>query len=368
MSLLVTFLNGRQDALLDCLRAHLRRSLPQAAGLGDAEVLGNLPALLGSFAHLFERSGSAEALLSERLPEAEEHGRRRQRQGFTPDAVALEWGLVRDCLLGELERAGVQLPLAEVRFFAAASSAAAAAATRQVVEADRAALQASAEQLRLMVEGVHDYALIMLDPEGHVLGWNAGAERIYGYRPDEVRGRSFALFYTPLERAAGKPQRVLELTASEGRFEAEGERVRRDGSRFWAHVIFTALHDGRGGLRGFAKVTHDISAQRHAQEMQSFFVRAGHELAGSLDLDVTLRALAELAVEQLAAFCILDLVGEDGRLHRLQVAAHSPRLEALLERLRAFPPEPSSDSPAARVLREGRSLLLSRMTSADLDR
>ena len=370
MSVIATFLRSHHEATLACLRVQLQRSLPEVRGLRDEVLLGNLPALLGSLPEALEQplSFAAQDVLSRPHPEAEEPGRRREGQGFSPEALTLEWMLVRDCVLAEMERAALQPPLADLRRLAALTSTVNAIALRQVVEADRAALQASSEQLRLLVEGVCDYALIMLDPAGRILSWNAGAERIYGYRAEEALGRNHALLYLAPEVADGQPQEALERACREGRFECEGERVRRDGSRLWAHVILAALRDPQGGLRGFAKVTHDVSEQRHTQQIQSFFLRAGRELAGSLDLDVTLRALAHLTVEQLADFCILDLVDGDGRLQRVQVAARSPQHVPLMERLRVFAPLPGSDSPGAQVLRSGRSLLVAQQGGRDLDR
>lgn len=98
-------------------------------------------------------------------------------------------------------------------------------------------LQQSEERYRLLVESVKDYAIYMLDPEGHVVTWNEGAKRIKGYTAEEVLGRHFSLFYTPEDLASGKPQRLLEAAARDGRVEDETWRVRKDGSRFWAHVV-----------------------------------------------------------------------------------------------------------------------------------
>src|SRR5579863_3028535 len=111
------------------------------------------------------------------------------------------------------------------------------------------------EQFRLFVEAVSDYAIFMLDPEGCVSSWNTGAERIKGYKASEIIGRHFSCFYPPEEIRAGKPKHELEVTAERGRLEDEGWRVRKDGSRFWANVIMTAVRDQNGKLIGFAKVT-----------------------------------------------------------------------------------------------------------------
>lgn len=112
---------------------------------------------------------------------------------------------------------------------------------------------------RLMVESVSDYAIVMLDPQGHVVSWNTGAQRIKGYHTDEIVGRHFALFYPPENIASGKPQRDLDEAAASGRHEDEGWRMRKDGSMFWANIVFTAIRDQAGNLRGFAKLTRDLT-------------------------------------------------------------------------------------------------------------
>ena len=129
-----------------------------------------------------------------------------------------------------------------------------------------AALQASEQQLRMLVQGVTDYALYMLDTEGLIRTWNTGAERIKGYPAHEVIGRPMAMFYPPEDVRAGKPRRELELAAATGKYEEEGWRVRKDGSRFWAGVVLTALRDEQGTLTGFAKVTRDLTERRSAEE------------------------------------------------------------------------------------------------------
>jgi PAS domain S-box-containing protein len=123
-----------------------------------------------------------------------------------------------------------------------------------------------AEVFRLLVESVQDYAIFMLDPQGRVASWNEGARRIKGYEADEIVGRSFELFYAPDAVRRGWPQEELRRAAANGRFEDEGWRVRKDGSRFWASVVLTALHERDGRLLGFAKVTRDLSERRANEE------------------------------------------------------------------------------------------------------
>ena len=128
------------------------------------------------------------------------------------------------------------------------------------------ALNESEERFRLMVEGVRDYSIFMLDPQGYVATWNTGAELMKGYRADEIIGKYFSCFYMPEDINAGKPQHELEIAASGERYEEEGWRLRRDGSRFWANVVITALHDVTGQLRGFVKVTRDITERKQAEK------------------------------------------------------------------------------------------------------
>ncbi|HEX8411256.1 MAG TPA: PAS domain S-box protein [Thermoanaerobaculia bacterium] len=127
-------------------------------------------------------------------------------------------------------------------------------------------LRQNNETFQLLVSSVRDYAIFMLDPEGHIATWNAGAERIKQYKPDEIIGRHFSVFYP--EDAKDKPPRELEIARAEGSVEDEGWRVRKDGTRFWANVVITAVYDERRQLRGFAKVTRDITDRMLAEETQ----------------------------------------------------------------------------------------------------
>ena len=127
--------------------------------------------------------------------------------------------------------------------------------------------QVAAEELQLLIEGVKDYAIFLLDPVGHVMSWNAGAVRVKQYTAEEILGQHFSVFYPPEARAAGQPAEVLAIAAQEGRYEGYGWRVRKDGSRFYAHVTVTALTDEHGNLHGFAKITQDVSARREAERL-----------------------------------------------------------------------------------------------------
>jgi len=131
-------------------------------------------------------------------------------------------------------------------------------------QAQQALLEAE-RRFRILVQGVTDYAIYMLDPEGRVTNWNAGAQRIKGYAPNEIIGEHFSRFYTPEDLNAGVPKRALETARETGRYEAEGWRVRKDGTRFWASVVIDAIKDDEGKLIGFAKITRDMTEKREDQ-------------------------------------------------------------------------------------------------------
>ncbi|MGR9432610.1 PAS domain S-box protein [Rhizobium leguminosarum] len=139
--------------------------------------------------------------------------------------------------------------------------------TRDLTErrAAEQTIRQSEEQFRRLVQGVSDYAIYMLDPNGNVSSWNFGAERIKGYRPQEIIGRHFSTFYTSEDREAGLPETALSLARAEGRFEREGWRVRKDGSRFWASVVIDVIRDDDGDVLGFAKITRDITEKMETQ-------------------------------------------------------------------------------------------------------
>jgi len=140
--------------------------------------------------------------------------------------------------------------------------------TRDLTErrATEEQLRSSEERFRLLVQSVTDYAIYMLDLGGTVASWNAGAQRFKGYRPEEILGQHFSRFYTPEDQAIGMPATALATAANEGRFEAEGWRVRKDGTHFWASVVIDPVRDASGQLIGFAKVTRDLSERRKAQQ------------------------------------------------------------------------------------------------------
>ena len=184
------------------------------------------------------------------------------------------------------------------------------------------ALRDSERQFRLLVSSVTDYALFMLDPNGVVVSWNAGAEKIKGYKPQEIIGRHFSCFYTEKDRADGVPLQALNTARADGRFEAESWRVRKDGSLFWANVVIDAIHDEEGKLIGFAKVTRDVTEKRKTQEA---LARAQEQMAHAQKME----ALGELTGGVAHDFNnLLMIVSGQAELLKRNAAANDKALRA----------------------------------------
>ena len=199
-------------------------------------------------------------------------------------------------------------------------------------------LRRSEERFRLLVQSVTDYAIYMLDPEGHVSSWNPGAERFKGYAAEEIMGEHFSRFYTEEDRKAGISRTALETARREGRFEAEGWRVRKDGSRFWASIIIDPIRDEQGKLVGFAKVTRDLTEKRAIEEQlrQSQKMEAIGQLTGGLahDFNNLLTGISG----SLEMMQVRMAQGRGAELERYFMAAQGAvkRAAALTHRLLAF--------------------------------
>jgi PAS domain S-box-containing protein len=153
-----------------------------------------------------------------------------------------------------------------VRSSGSSTAASAIAPKRSTSEHELAeALRESEERYRMLLDGIQNYAIFMMDPRGQVLSWNAGAERIKGYSDDQIIGHNFSCFFPPEDVERGRPEEVLRLTAASGRYEEQSMRVRKDGSRFLASVTLTALRDPTGNLRGFSEFSHDLSASKESE-------------------------------------------------------------------------------------------------------
>jgi len=216
------------------------------------------------------------------------------------------------------------------------------------------------QALRTLIEGVVDYALFLLDPHGIVNSWNPGAQRLKGYNADEIVGRHFARFYTEADREAGVPQRALAVAAAEGRFENEGWRLRKDGTRFWANVVIDAIRDSGGALVGFAKITRDITERREAQlALQEAQIQRAHaqkmDALGQLTGGVAHDFNNLLMVVNGHIHVLKARIGDDPRLVRsieaIEAAARqgSTLTRQLLAFSRRQPITPSVIEPASHI-------------------
>jgi PAS domain S-box-containing protein len=192
-------------------------------------------------------------------------------------------------------------------------------------KAAQEALNKSEAQFRLLVQGVKDYAIYMLDPDGRVASWNTGAQLFKGYSEQEIVGQHFSRFYTEEDRATGLPLRALATAAAEGRFEQEGWRVRKDGTRFWAHVIVDAIRNEAGDLVGYAKVTRDLTELRNAQ-------LALEEARAAFIQSQKMEAMGQLTGGMAHDFNnLLAVVLGNLDLARKRLPEHDTRLKALIE-------------------------------------
>ncbi|MFJ2426581.1 PAS domain S-box protein [Pseudomonas sp. NPDC087804] len=204
-------------------------------------------------------------------------------------------------------------------------------------------LRRSEQQFRMLVQGVTDYAIYMLSPEGRVSNWNQGAQRIKGYLPEEIIGEHFSVFYTPEDRAAGEPQRALAIATHEGRFENRSWRVRKDGTRFLAHVVVDAIRGETGTLLGFAKITRDVTEAHKAQQdlektrealFQAQKMQAIGQLSGGIAHDFNNLLTVILGNLEL----VQKRIGDDPKLTRLLENATQGALRgvSLTQRMLAF--------------------------------
>src|SRR5215211_5426607 len=229
-------------------------------------------------------------------------------------------------------------------------------------------LRESEKRFRLMVEGVKDYAIFMLDPEGHVTTWNDGAAHIAGYGEGEILGRNFSTFYQDEDVEDGHPLKALRTAAKEGRYVEEGLRVREDGSSFWASAVVTALTDREGDLEGFSVLVHDATERKRTDEVLRFLAESGATLASSLDYRTTLANVARLAVPTLADWCAVDVMEEDGSLERLAVEHPDPEKVALAYELQErYPSDPETTQGIRKVLETGEPDMMAEIPEELLD-
>ncbi|WP_309894321.1 ATP-binding protein [Archangium sp.] len=221
---------------------------------------------------------------------------------------------------------------------------------------------ATEERFRLLVEGVKDYALYLLDPQGRVASWNPGAERIQGWPAEAIIGQPGARLYPEEEVARGEPQRELERAAREGRLLTEGWRVGGDGKRFWAETLLTALHTGSGRLKGYAVLTRDITERNRTERAQRILAEVERLFHTEEDPDRVVVALAKRLVPELADGTLLFLASPSGESHARAVAHVSEEKERLMWELIRYAPEREWRGSSKDVLRRGETERVAEVT------
>jgi PAS domain S-box-containing protein len=236
------------------------------------------------------------------------------------------------------------------------------------------AMRASEERFRLLVDGTRDHAIFMLDPSGRIASWNPGAERINQYRAEEIIGQHFSRFYPAEDVQTGKPELELRLAAAEGRYEEEGWRVRKDGSRFWSSVVITALRDENGDLRGFSKITRDMTERKQAEDNarrlseEAAARRAAEEQSAALweereRLRVTLHSIGDgvIATDAQGRLTLLNPVAEALTGWSEAEGACGTPLPTVFNIINEQSRQPV-ENPAVKALREGRIIGLANHT------
>lgn len=186
-------------------------------------------------------------------------------------------------------------------------------------------------QLHLLVDAITDYAIFLLDADGRVATWNSGAQRIKGYTAKQIVGSHFSVFYPAEDVDAGKPERGLSAALEDGRFEDHGWRIRRDGSRFWANVVITPIHDEDGRLRGFAKITRDLTERKRLEDAAELQVRVEEQERIARDLnDEVISSLFRIG---LGLQAIADAIDNAGARKKLEESV--AELDATIGSLRS---------------------------------
>lgn len=308
---------GPDLALSDNHRWHLLESAPDAMVIVDSA--GKIVFVNSQAERMFGYASEelldqpVEVLIPEQIRRA--HVRHRTEYSAAPRTRAMGAGLELRGRRKDGSTFPVEISLSPVE---ESNGHFVASAIRDITERKEieVALRLSEERFRRVVAEVRDYAIFMLDPQGRVKSWNEGAQRIKGYRADEIIGRHFSCFYPSEVVDRGGPDEVLKIATWEGRWEGEGWRIRKDGSRFWASVVITALHDEDGKLLGFTKVTRDITEQKRVRE--AFLLEVTNALLSNLDITKLLAAIGS-CVRQVKEFDYASVAVYDPETKMLRI-------------------------------------------------
>jgi PAS domain S-box-containing protein len=365
------------------------RFLPSAEAEAEPDAhLSRLRQLIADNPDQIGRLSAITPIVEARLAHAHEAIRLRREQGLSAAQAQIAKG-EGSSLSAEIERRIRELAQAErdllesrtrqtaqvqsgvwvigglLIFLVATIALAAFLTTRQqrvATERAEAKSHEAEQRFRLLVESVTDHALYLLDPDGNLTSWNPGAQRLKGYSAGEIVGHPLATFFTAEDRARGVPQKELLTAEREGRAEGEGWRVRKDGSRFWANFILTAIRDASGRLKGFAKVTRDVTERKRL----TLIGDASNVLLSSGDYRANLARVAELCVPFLGDWAAIQLV-EDGALEMTAIAHADPAKVKFARELNQRFPESPETGLTWRVIRERKPTVIPEIVDATLD-
>ncbi|MDQ3230605.1 MAG: PAS domain S-box protein, partial [Pseudobdellovibrionaceae bacterium] len=266
-------LHSRKQEIIDTWSARVRNRVKAAQNQEKFALIDSLPIFLDLLIHKLKSQDNVESGNFDEPGIARDFGHQRaQLDRYTPGQIAQEYGILRDVVFETIEDEAI-LRRRDRNLILELIDAAMRHSTESFVQISarkehegKMALQLSEDRYRMIVEEVDEYAVFMINPDGHVASWNKGTLKIKGYEAREIIGQPFRVLFTEDDASSGRPEWELEFAAKHGRYTGEGWRRRKDGSHFWANVVLTVLKNAEGQLVGWVKITRDITEQKRLQD------------------------------------------------------------------------------------------------------
>lgn len=275
-------LRNNSERILELFVAAVRRDIDEAKRESESILRDALPSLLEQLAKMLTDHSHAKADAKVEEVGIEHAEQRINLTNYSLNNVLSEYHLLRRIIFQVLQQ-DAPLSFTESDMINYVIDRGIAQAGQHYMELSEARLLESQEHFQLLVEGTIEYAIFMLSPEGNVQTWNKGAERIKGYKAEEIIGKHFSIFYPPQAILVGHPAKELKIAAAEGKYEEEGMRVRKDGTSFLANVVINSLRDEHGKIKGYSKVTRDITELKNAEDLFRIFANSINQLAWIAD-------------------------------------------------------------------------------------